>query len=168
MYPKTCRVRGRPHYYSTKKEEYAHIRFSLDADFSSLFTWNTKQIFVFVTAEWPSNTTNTPGKGEMNEAVVWDTIITSPSADHLQNIGAAAMKKLVRSANGKAVDPSRFVLPSSLLPISHPPLSLSSNSHSPPPQPCKYPPSPSSHSSSRSTQSVTKTNSEIFGLIGAS
>jgi len=103
-------VRGRPHYYSTKKEEYAHIRFSLDTDFSSLFTWNTKQIFVFVTVEWPSNTTNTPGKGEMNEAVVWDTIITSPSADHLQNIGAVAMKKLVRSAKGKAVDPSRGIL----------------------------------------------------------
>jgi len=25
------RVRGRPHYYSTKKEEYAHIKFDLDA-----------------------------------------------------------------------------------------------------------------------------------------
>ena len=45
----------------------------------------------------------------MNEAVIWDTIITSPSADHLQNIGPAAMKKLKRSAKGKAVDPSRYV-----------------------------------------------------------
>lgn len=29
----TCRhsVKGRPHYYSQKKEEYAHIRFDLDA-----------------------------------------------------------------------------------------------------------------------------------------
>lgn len=25
------RVKGRPHYYSTKKEEYAHIKFDLDA-----------------------------------------------------------------------------------------------------------------------------------------
>jgi signal peptidase complex subunit 3 len=24
-------VKGRPHYYSTKKEEYAHVRFDLDA-----------------------------------------------------------------------------------------------------------------------------------------
>lgn len=44
-----------------------------------------------------------------NEAVIWDTIITSPTADHLQNIGPAAMKKLRRSAKGKAVDPSRYV-----------------------------------------------------------
>ncbi len=47
----------------------------------------------------------------MNEAVIWDTIITNPSADHLQNIGPAAMKKLVRSAKGKSVDPSRYVRP---------------------------------------------------------
>lgn len=42
-----------------------------------------------------------------NEAVIWDTIITSPSADHLQNIGPIAMKKLIKSAKGKAVDPNR-------------------------------------------------------------
>ncbi|KAH8888889.1 signal peptidase 22 kDa subunit [Thozetella sp. PMI_491] len=98
-------VRGRPHYYSTKKEEYAILKFSLDADLSSLFTWNTKQVFVYVTAEWPSaggSSTNAT-----NQAVIWDSIITSPSADHLQNIGPAAMKKLVKSAAGKSIDPSR-------------------------------------------------------------
>ncbi|KAL3422915.1 signal peptidase subunit [Phlyctema vagabunda] len=96
-------VRGRPHYYSTKKEEYAHIRFNMNADLSSLFTWNTKQVFVYVSATWPSNSTG----ARDNEAVIWDTIITSPSADHLQNIGPAAMKKLVRSAKGKSIDPNR-------------------------------------------------------------
>lgn len=98
---KCFRVKGRPHYYSTKKEEYAIIRFSLDADLSSLFTWNTKQLFVYVTAEWPA-----PGN-DTNEAVIWDSIITNPSADHLQNIGPATMKKLKKSAAGKKVDPSR-------------------------------------------------------------
>jgi signal peptidase complex subunit 3 len=34
-------------------------------------------------------------------------IITNPSADHLQNIGPVAMKKLIRSAKGKSIDPSR-------------------------------------------------------------
>lgn len=96
-------VRGRPHYYSAKKEEYAIIKFSLSADLSSLFNWNTKQVFVYVSASWP----NATGTELTNEAVIWDTIITSPSADHLQNIGPAAMKKLVRSAKGKSIDPSR-------------------------------------------------------------
>lgn len=99
-------VRGRPHYYATKTQQYAVIRFNLNADFSSLFTWNTKQVFVYVSANWP----NATSKGELvNEAVIWDTIITNPSADHLQNIGATAMKKLVRSAKGKPIDPSRCV-----------------------------------------------------------
>jgi len=102
-------VRGRPHYYSTKKEEYAHIRFSLDADFSSLFTWNTKQLFVYITATWPSNSTS-GAETQLNEAVIWDTIITSPSADHLSNIGATALRKLRKSAKGKSIDPSRGVL----------------------------------------------------------
>jgi hypothetical protein len=97
------RVKGRPHYYSSKKEEYAIIKFSMDADLSSLFTWNTKQLFVYVTAEWPAANAN-----ETNEAVIWDTIITNPSADHLQNIGPAAMKKLKKSAAGKKVDRSRY------------------------------------------------------------
>ncbi|KAJ8071223.1 hypothetical protein OCU04_001558 [Sclerotinia nivalis] len=101
-------VKGRPHYYSTKKEEYAHIRFSLDADFSSLFNWNTKQLFVYVSASWPSNSSEPTILD--NEAVIWDTIITNPSADHLQNIGPAAMKKLVKSSKGKSIDPSRGIL----------------------------------------------------------
>ncbi|KAL2021240.1 hypothetical protein VTK56DRAFT_7427 [Thermocarpiscus australiensis] len=100
-------VRGRPHYYSPKKEEYAIIKFSLDADLSSLFTWNTKQLFVYVTAEWPSAGGSGSGRNATNQAVIWDTIITSPSADHLANLGPIAMKKLRRSAQGKSIDPSR-------------------------------------------------------------
>ncbi|KAK8100854.1 signal peptidase subunit family protein [Apiospora kogelbergensis] len=99
-------VKGRPHYYSTKKEEYAIMKFSLDADLSSLFTWNTKQVFVYVTAEW----TNPPFGEITNSAVIWDTIITTPSSDHLANIGPATMKKLRKSAAGKPVDPKRGLL----------------------------------------------------------
>ncbi|OAQ64677.1 microsomal signal peptidase subunit [Pochonia chlamydosporia 170] len=99
-------VKGRPHYYSSKKEEYAIIKFSLDADLSTLFTWNTKQLFVYVTADWPA----AEGQNVTNSAVIWDSIITNPSADHLQNIGPIAMKKLKRSAEGKKIDPSRGLL----------------------------------------------------------
>lgn len=97
------RVKGRPHYYSTKKEEYAIIRFSLDADLSSLFTWNTKQLFVYVTATWP----DAKSPNATNEAVIWDQIITAPSADHLSNLSPIALRKLKRSAEGKSIDPSR-------------------------------------------------------------
>lgn len=101
-------TKGRPHYYSTKKEEHASIRFDLSADLSSLFTWNTKQVFVYVTAAW--NETGAPGgsvTAAPNEAVIWDTIITSPSADHLANLGKVAKRKLLESGRGKTVDASR-------------------------------------------------------------
>jgi signal peptidase complex subunit 3 len=99
-------VKGRPHYYSSKKEEYAVIRFSLDADLSSLFTWNTKQVFVYVTAEWP----NADSANSTNTAVIWDSIITNPSADHLLNVGPATLKKLKKGSAGKSIDPSRGIL----------------------------------------------------------
>ncbi|KAI9787311.1 MAG: hypothetical protein M1816_007659 [Peltula sp. TS41687] len=71
-------VRGRAHYYSTQKSEYAHIKFDLDADLSSLFNWNTKQVFVYVSAKWasPSRSSNNT---TMNEAVIWDVILPSSS-----------------------------------------------------------------------------------------
>ncbi|KAF4555089.1 Signal peptidase subunit-like protein [Elsinoe fawcettii] len=74
-------VKGRPHYYSTKKEEYAHIKFDLSADLSSLFSWNTKQIFVYIVAVFPSHhrsTANAPVPA--SEAVIWDAIIPSSLA----------------------------------------------------------------------------------------
>lgn len=107
LYPQPSRVKGRPHYYSTKKEEYASIRFSLDADLSSLFTWNTKELFLYVTASWPE-----PGSSSnfTNRAVIYDQIITSPSSDHLANLGPATKKKLLKSAAGKTIDPSRGII----------------------------------------------------------
>ena len=96
------RVKGRPHYYSPKKEEYAHIRFDLDAgrapfavplrarltrvllsiaDFSSLFNWNTKQLFVYVLATYPSLTPSTPP----SQAIIWDLIIPSASQQNPMN-----------------------------------------------------------------------------------
>jgi Signal peptidase subunit len=79
-------VKGRPHYYSPKREEYANIRFDLDADLSSLFTWNTKQLFVYVMASYPSSSTIGAGS---SDAVIWDAIIPAPSTPYsFQNLKA--------------------------------------------------------------------------------
>ncbi|KEF51514.1 uncharacterized protein A1O9_12431 [Exophiala aquamarina CBS 119918] len=72
-------VKGRPHYYSEKREEYAQIRFDLDADLSSLFNWNTKQLFVYVTVNYPSSK---DGKSGMSEAVIWDAIIPTTATPY--------------------------------------------------------------------------------------
>ncbi|KAL8720820.1 MAG: hypothetical protein Q9225_002374 [Loekoesia sp. 1 TL-2023] len=68
-------VKGRPHYHSTKKEEYAHIKFDLNADLTSLFNWNTKQLFVWIMATYPSKIPSEPP----SQAVIWDAIISSES-----------------------------------------------------------------------------------------
>ncbi|KAL8672728.1 MAG: hypothetical protein Q9168_002818 [Polycauliona sp. 1 TL-2023] len=68
-------VKGRPHYHSPKREEYAHIKFDLVADLTSLFNWNTKQMFVWVTATYPSKVASEPP----SQAVIWDAIISSES-----------------------------------------------------------------------------------------
>jgi hypothetical protein len=41
--------------------------------------------------------------------VIWDSIITNPSADHLQNITPRALKALQKSAEGKSIMPERSV-----------------------------------------------------------
>ncbi|KAL6237559.1 hypothetical protein BDW75DRAFT_75272 [Aspergillus navahoensis] len=76
-------IKGRPHYYSTKKEEYTQMRFDLDADLSHLFNWNTKQLFVYVYATYsssdkPSENSLTP----QSQAIIWDTIIQAPESPY--------------------------------------------------------------------------------------
>ncbi|GLE00293.1 hypothetical protein PINS_up009020 [Pythium insidiosum] len=52
----------------------ATLTFNLDADLSSVFNWNVKQLFVYVVASFqtPSN--------EQNEVVIWDRIIQTKDA----------------------------------------------------------------------------------------
>lgn len=62
-------AKGIPQAYNRKPGELASIRFDLNADLSPLFTWNTKQLFVYVTANYPTK------DGQMAESVIWDMII---------------------------------------------------------------------------------------------
>ncbi|PKA62436.1 Signal peptidase complex subunit 3B [Apostasia shenzhenica] len=52
------------------------LTLNISADLQSLFTWNTKQVFVFVTAEY-----ETP-QNALNQVSLWDGII--PSKEHAQ------------------------------------------------------------------------------------
>ena len=92
-------VKGRPHYYSSKREEYAQIRFDLDADLSPLFTWNTKQLFVYVTANYP-----TRHGDEQSESVIWDMIIPATATPwSWQNLKTTYFpdKKTLRASKNK-------------------------------------------------------------------
>eukprot|EP00474_Spongospora_subterranea_P008511 CRZ08969.1 hypothetical protein [Spongospora subterranea] len=60
----------RGHHYSFDE---AKLRFSIDCDFSSMFNWNVKQLFVYVQASYIS-----PKKVE-NRLVLWDQIMPRDS-----------------------------------------------------------------------------------------
>ncbi|OJJ48940.1 hypothetical protein ASPZODRAFT_129277 [Penicilliopsis zonata CBS 506.65] len=73
-------LKGRPMYYSTKKEDYAQIKFDLDADLTPLFNWNTKQLFVYVIASYSSASPKDRETVPYTESIIWDTIIPAPES----------------------------------------------------------------------------------------
>lgn len=95
-------VKGRPHYYSTKREEYAQLRFDLDADLSPLFNWNTKQLFVYVYATY-SSSDKANSQVRDSEAVIWDSIISAtPSPYSFETLKEKALVQLPASITGAA------------------------------------------------------------------
>nr|POE87511.1 signal peptidase complex subunit spc3 [Quercus suber] len=98
-------VKGRPHYYSTKREEYAHVKFDLDADLTSLFNWNTKQVFLYITASYPSASGNS--STPPSEAVIWDAIIPSALAPRHPNTYIHPDKKSTAKSKSKSKSRSK-------------------------------------------------------------
>lgn len=82
-------VKGRPFYSSSKVQEYAHIKFDLDVDLNELFTWNTKQVFLYVTASYPGNQTTAKGTHNPDvlpsKSIIWDAILPHPLAPEHHN-----------------------------------------------------------------------------------
>ncbi|KAJ5134512.1 uncharacterized protein N7443_003866 [Penicillium atrosanguineum] len=105
-------TKGRPHYYSTKREEYAQLRFDLDADLTPLFNWNTKQLFVYVYATYSSSDkTNTLVRP--SEAIIWDSIIdASPSPYSWDVLKEKALSVLPASVTGKSKRTTKKAKPS--------------------------------------------------------
>ncbi|KAI8971966.1 signal peptidase 22kDa subunit [Mycotypha africana] len=64
--------------YRSSKSEFARLSFDIDADFTPVFNWNTKQIFVTVVAEYEKKNFG------RNHVVLWDKIITSKDKAHLK------------------------------------------------------------------------------------
>ncbi len=53
---------------------------NLTADLADEFTWNTKQIFVYVNIEW------TTPQNKQNQVVMWSSILRDPVRVH-KNVG---------------------------------------------------------------------------------
>ncbi|MES1915028.1 MAG: hypothetical protein MHM6MM_007032 [Cercozoa sp. M6MM] len=59
------------------KADVAELRFDLDVDLTPLFDWTTKQVFVFLVAEYEAN-------DQEQRVVVWDKIVQRNEDYHLQ------------------------------------------------------------------------------------
>lgn len=68
----TVRMSRRFGSVGSKEKENNKLTFDLQADLTPLFNWNTKQIFVYLTAEYPGKS-----EGSSNKVTYWDKIITS-------------------------------------------------------------------------------------------
>ncbi|KAE8216781.1 hypothetical protein CF319_g276 [Tilletia indica] len=60
-----------------RAQDYMKATFDIDADFTPLFNWNTKQVFVSLAAEYVSP------KHAVNQAVIWDRIVRRKQDAHI-------------------------------------------------------------------------------------
>jgi signal peptidase complex subunit 3 len=51
----------------------ALLTFDMQADLTSVFNWNTKQLFCFIVAEYKSKS------NDLNQVVMWDKVVASPA-----------------------------------------------------------------------------------------
>ena len=89
-----------PRSYSSKQQEYAHLKFDVEADFAPLFHWNTKQIFLYLVASYEGD------KYGSNEITVWDSIIQSKDAARVNVLGKKnkyAIGDIEKKFNGRDV-----------------------------------------------------------------
>lgn len=66
-------------------------------DLSSLFHWNTKQVFVFITAIYPSSSASVPP----SEVVIWDAVIPAANAPDHPNTFIHPLAKGSKSSKNK-------------------------------------------------------------------
>src|SRR5690606_10749195 len=63
-------VKRVPDYSSNRKPlDLGYIKFNLDADFTKTFDWNTKELFLYLTAHYATAT------NEVNQVILWDHIL---------------------------------------------------------------------------------------------
>ncbi|CAG8441683.1 3126_t:CDS:10 [Ambispora leptoticha] len=80
--------------YGGSWHEFAFVNMDIDADLTSLFNWNTKQLFVTVVAEYESET------HDVNQIVLWDSVIRSKEDANI------TLKQLQNKYNFHDISPS--------------------------------------------------------------
>ncbi|EJF65231.1 signal peptidase 22 kDa subunit [Dichomitus squalens] len=72
---------GNARRYANKYQDFAFVNFNLTADLKPLFNWNTKQLFIYVSAEYENR------QGTKNEVVIFDRIVQNKEDAYIDIAG---------------------------------------------------------------------------------
>ncbi|KAF9241789.1 signal peptidase 22 kDa subunit [Melanogaster broomeanus] len=96
--------------YPYKESELAFVKFNITADLRPLFHWNTKQLFVYLEAEY------TNAQGVNNSVVLWDRIVRRKEDAYISQSSRNKYKFRELSESFKNVSPAEFSLKYNVMP----------------------------------------------------
>jgi len=96
--------------YPNRKQELTFVNFNITADLTPLFNWNTKQVFLYLEAEYDNV------KGVKNEVVIWDRIIRRKEDAFIKFVGKNKYMFRDISNSFKNVPPANYVLKYNIMP----------------------------------------------------
>ncbi|KAJ7584756.1 signal peptidase subunit [Mycena floridula] len=96
--------------YPSRKRETAVVNFNINADLSPLFNWNTKQIFLYLSAEY------TNPQGVQSEVVFWDRIVRRKEDAYIKFVGRNKYILKDISASFKNASDAQYSLKYNIMP----------------------------------------------------
>ncbi|GBE80519.1 signal peptidase subunit [Sparassis latifolia] len=103
-------VPGNARRYAKKHQEFAFVNFNVTADLTPLFNWNTKQLFMYVSAEYTNK------QGVANEVVIWDRIVRRKEDAHIAIAGRNKYIFREMSTSFRNVPPANYTLKYNIMP----------------------------------------------------
>jgi len=103
-------IPGASRRYKNKQQDFAFVGFNVTADLSPLFNWNTKQLFVYLEAEYTNK------QGVRSDVVIWDRIIRRKEDANV--VVSGRNKYIFRevSTSFKDVSPAHYSLKYNVMP----------------------------------------------------
>ncbi|KAF9474243.1 signal peptidase 22 kDa subunit [Pholiota conissans] len=96
--------------YPNKKQDLAFVHFNITADLTPLFHWNTKQLFLYLEAEY------TNSQGVKNEVVIWDRIVRRKEDAFIKFVGKNKYMFRDPSSSFRNIPPANYSLKYNVMP----------------------------------------------------
>ncbi|KAK7027323.1 Signal peptidase complex subunit [Paramarasmius palmivorus] len=93
-----------------RKQEMAFVNFNISADLSPLFNWNTKQLFIYLEADYENT------QGVKNQVVIWDRIVRSKDDAVINVVGKNKYAFREISSSFKKVPSAHYTLKYNVMP----------------------------------------------------